>query len=452
MVRTQQPATRKRSRPSHREPTPDDDEEEQEQEEEEEEEEEEEDAPPVRRRRTTLTTHAPRRSRLSTGAGGQQDEDDETGLQARKRARRRKPTDGDDSDDGMAQAQDEDEEQEDAEAMKRGVNPVGRLVRLALAHEYQRKPIRRQDITEKVLGAQFKGDFKQIFDEAQAALQHVFGFSMAELPATTEKISLAQQRRQAAAEAQRGGAGDTTVKSAAAAAAAAKKKDAAGSKSWQLVSTLPEAYRIPLLLAPQLPDDQAVLGLASALVTMVYLSGRSIGENLLRRHLRKFGVEERILVEGNRESGRIDNILAKLVREGYLVKLKDDVVVGQEQTFTYVVGPRGKLEVGREGVLSYVSRVYSGVDGDAVDDGLERKVNRAIGKDEAGERQAGEQEGGGGGGGGGEEDGGAGAGGRGRGARGRGGAARGGRRGGGRATTRRDGSDSEGEAEDGDSD
>ncbi|KAF3922826.1 hypothetical protein ABW21_db0205328 [Orbilia brochopaga] len=210
---------------------------------------------------------------------------------------------------------------------------------------------------------------------------------MVELPATTEKVSLAQQRRQAAAEAQRGaGGGANDAKST-------KKKDATGSKSWQLVSILPEKFRIPNLLAPQLPDDQTVLGLGSVILTLVYLSNRSLQENTLKRHLRKFGIDERIAVEGNRETGRVENILAKLVKDGYLVKLRDEVIPGQEQTFTYVIGPRGKLEMGREGVMAYVKRIYEGADGE-VEDTLERKINRAIGKEDAEEKkQGGENEG-----------------------------------------------------------
>ncbi|KAK6331138.1 hypothetical protein TWF696_003207 [Orbilia brochopaga] len=430
MVRTQQTVTRKRPRRSQREPTREPTPEEEE-EEGEEEEEEEEPAPARHRRSTTAPsardkgkgravqryhaadedeqpTRRGRRSHLPPPA-----EDEETDLQARKRGRRRRQRNDEDEDDDEEQQEEEEEQAEDAAEGRRALDPVSKLVRLALAQEYQKKPIRRQDISEKALGTQYKGDFRQVFDEAQTALKLVFGFSMVELPATTEKVSLAQQRRQAAAEAQRGGGGGEAVK------AAAKKKDATtGSKSWQLVSVLPEKFRIPALLASQLPDDQTVLGIGSAIVAIVYLSNRSIGENLLKRHLRKFGIDDRIAVEGNRETGRVENILAKLVKDGYLVKLRDEVVPGQEQTFTYVIGPRGKLEMGREGVLAYVRRVYEGADGE-VEENLERKVNRAMGKEDGEEKE--KQQGGEGDGGEGESRGG------GRGGRGRGGA-RGGRR------------------------
>ena len=69
---------------------------------------------------------------------------------------------------------------------------VKKLVRLALASEYQRRPIRRGDITEKVLGSQGRR-FKKVFDQAQLDLQSVFGMEMVELPAK-EKVTIRQRR------------------------------------------------------------------------------------------------------------------------------------------------------------------------------------------------------------------------------------------------------------------
>lgn len=67
-----------------------------------------------------------------------------------------------------------------------------KLVRLALASEYQRRPIRRADISEKVLGSQGR-QFKKVFEQAQTELCAVFGMEMVELPAR-EKVTLQQRR------------------------------------------------------------------------------------------------------------------------------------------------------------------------------------------------------------------------------------------------------------------
>jgi hypothetical protein len=69
---------------------------------------------------------------------------------------------------------------------------VKRLVRLALAYEYQRKTIRRADISEKVLGTAGR-QFKRVFEQAQQELRAVFGMEMVELPAR-EKVTVQQRR------------------------------------------------------------------------------------------------------------------------------------------------------------------------------------------------------------------------------------------------------------------
>jgi hypothetical protein len=69
---------------------------------------------------------------------------------------------------------------------------VKKLVRLALACEYQRRPIRRPEINEKVLGNNSR-QFKKVWAGAQDRLGHVFGMEMVELP-SREKLTLQQKR------------------------------------------------------------------------------------------------------------------------------------------------------------------------------------------------------------------------------------------------------------------
>jgi len=69
---------------------------------------------------------------------------------------------------------------------------VKKMVRLALACEYQRRPIRRADISEKVLGSAGR-QFKDVFNQAQLQLRSVFGMEMVELP-TREKVTVQQRR------------------------------------------------------------------------------------------------------------------------------------------------------------------------------------------------------------------------------------------------------------------
>ncbi len=87
---------------------------------------------------------------------------------------------------------------------------VKKLVRLALACEYARQPIRRVDIGVKgdtcpgksseaheliwlvVLGTNGR-KFKVVFDRAQATLRETFGMEMVELP-VREKVTISQRR------------------------------------------------------------------------------------------------------------------------------------------------------------------------------------------------------------------------------------------------------------------
>ncbi len=62
------------------------------------------------------------------------------------------------------------------------------LVRLALFNEQRRMPLRRDEISKKVIGSQ-RGAFKTVFDEAQNILRATFGVELVELPtrAATER-------------------------------------------------------------------------------------------------------------------------------------------------------------------------------------------------------------------------------------------------------------------------
>jgi melanoma-associated antigen len=70
---------------------------------------------------------------------------------------------------------------------------VKKMVRLALSSEYARLPIRRTEISAKVLGEQGSRQFKLVFDEAQKILRSRFGMQLVELPAR-EKVTITQRR------------------------------------------------------------------------------------------------------------------------------------------------------------------------------------------------------------------------------------------------------------------
>lgn len=71
---------------------------------------------------------------------------------------------------------------------------VKKMVRFAIASEYSRQPMRRKDISTKVLGEQGSRQFKTVFEQAQKVLRHRFGMEMTELPAKGNLGGLSQAR------------------------------------------------------------------------------------------------------------------------------------------------------------------------------------------------------------------------------------------------------------------
>lgn len=181
---------------------------------------------------------------------------------------------------------------------------------------------------------------------------------LAELP-LREKNSV-QQRRAAAQKAGSqvaGKAGTTT---------------AAGSGVWMLRSVLPERFHTAEMMPPpKCPTGEAeaaYVGLYSLVVAVVSLSGGALQEGKLERHLKRLNAEQSTPV------GKTQEVLGRMCKEGYLHKVKEGS--GADEVVEYHVGPRGKVEVGREGVAGLVRKVY-GASGEGADD-LARRIERSL--------------------------------------------------------------------------
>lgn len=88
----------------------------------------------------------------------------------------------------QSDAEDQDQDQDnidsghESESMQNGdsVDEMAKkLVRLALACECQRRPLRRSEINDKIMPAR---QFKRIYQQAQTELRTVFGMELVELP------------------------------------------------------------------------------------------------------------------------------------------------------------------------------------------------------------------------------------------------------------------------------
>lgn len=184
----------------------------------------------------------------------------------------------------------------------------------------------------------------------------MFGMTMTELP-NKEKVTIAQKR---AAQRTNGNS----------------QGNSASSKAYVLTSTLPSAYRTPIILhPPKVPSvgaESGYIGLYSFIVSVIYLSdGSRISEGKLERYLKRCNADNYVL-----NGEKTENVLKKMEKQNYIVKIKEREP-GGEEIIDYVVGPRGKVEVGEKGAAALVKTVYGKRDIEMEE--LEDKLEKSLG-------------------------------------------------------------------------
>ncbi|KAE8333084.1 MAGE family-domain-containing protein [Aspergillus sergii] len=225
---------------------------------------------------------------------------------------------------------------------------VKKMVRLALASEYARQPIRRTEISTKVLGEQGVRQFKVVFESAQRVLREKFGMQMVELPGR-ERVTIHDRR-----------------------AAQKVEKPSSTSKSWIVGSTLPAEYRSPEILPPtKAPWESTYTGLYSFIIAVIMLNGGSLPEQKLDRYLARTNADTYTPID------RTDRLLQRMCKEGYLVRTRE--MDGGEELIEYMVGPRGKMEVGTAGVAGLVREVYGVGNTEEQREDFEGRLARSLG-------------------------------------------------------------------------
>lgn len=156
-------------------------------------------------------------------------------------------------------------------------------------------------------------------------------------------------------------------------AAAQKSKGASKPPVSYILSTiLPPAYRTPEIIRPSLfgnsEDEAAYTALCSMVVAIISLSpGKSIPDSKLDRYLGRLNANK------NMPMDKTENVLKKMVQQGYVMKVVDRS--GDEETIDWVVGPRGKVEIGSRGVHGLVKEVY----GASAPEDLQERLTRSLG-------------------------------------------------------------------------
>jgi hypothetical protein len=160
------------------------------------------------------------------------------------------------------------------------------------------------------------------------------------------------------------------------------------SKSWILVSTLPEQYKTdPQIVTPtnaggSREAEASYTALYSFVVSVIYLNNGTLPEAKLERYLKRVNAEVYTTI------GPAEKVLARMVKDGYVEKRRD--TSNGEENIEWAVGPRGKVEVGIKGVTGLVKGVYGfqttadGAEVDNEEEELDRKLKRSLGIQERG--------------------------------------------------------------------
>ena len=195
---------------------------------------------------------------------------------------------------------------------------------------------------QTVLGSQSR-QFKAVFTQAQQLLGDIFGMEMVELP-VRENRTIRQKREAAKAQ--------NTQKT---------------SSAWILTSLLPPRFRDPDILpppqAPTVETESQYTALYSFIIALISLSGGSIADSRLDRYLSRVDANETTPFANSVGINAIDKtekLLKRMEKDGYIRQIKDNS--GGDETIEWIVGPRGKVEVGDQGVRGLVNAVYGEVD------------------------------------------------------------------------------------------
>lgn len=299
-----------------------------------------------------------------------------------------------------------------------------------------------------VLGSQSRR-FKQIFALAQDRLCNVFGLELRELPAKEVYTQAAKRKALKASATQGSGSGGTSTQapgSTQSAAASAATGAGAGTGQYVLVSCLARPFRVPPIIVPPASasagaspsagsrggavastqaggtggdgstlheDSAAFVAFYTVVIALLYLNNGSGTLAWLRRQLMPLGCHESVAAAGGEKT---DVVLARLARLGYLVRVVDKDTAGggggaggdapgiEDETVNFFIGPRGKVEVGPEGVARLVRKVWrvggGGRHGGTrlrpgeVDEDLEKRLRASLNLPAAGGAEGGDASGG----------------------------------------------------------
>ena len=147
-------------------------------------------------------------------------------------------------------------------------------------------------------------------------------------------------------------------------AAKSQSQKEATSNAYILVSTIPEELRKVLTPSKVQSEDgeAAYTALYTLLISIITLSGGELSDPRLRRHLTRLNIDNNMPSmnpnDPTHPSEKTELVLQRMVKQGYLVKVAEGNSYGDEDSTTWHVGPRGKVEVDHESIARFVRTVY----------------------------------------------------------------------------------------------
>lgn len=154
----------------------------------------------------------------------------------------------------------------------------------------------------------------------------------------------------------------------------------ASSTSWVLTSVLPSQFRDPDIIAPPAAptpeEDSVYTALYTSIVSLISLSNNELPNDKFQPFLSRLHLADNAPLNEGRETS--EKLLKRLEKEGYVVRVRQNNNADHEDDISWIVGPRGKIEVGSDGVRGLVRAVYAPAD-DAEEEDLERRVVRSLG-------------------------------------------------------------------------
>ncbi|KAK0497975.1 MAGE-domain-containing protein [Armillaria luteobubalina] len=313
----------------------------------------------------------------------------------RTQRNRAEETEEEEEEDGDASMEVDDEENDPRDDDL--VRKSNQLVRLALFAEHKRNPLRREDISKKVLGSNTRA-FNQVLQLAQTTLQKTFGMELVELRSRAElgKDSIG---------------GDDDLEEARKAVGVKKKAAAAGSKSYILRSVLnPTIIEEAAQVSEKILEQEALeeddnddddddergarsygsliswshtdqigsLGILYIILALILVSGRVLSDAELRAHLKKLRqpMSGSVMFDAHatHKSVPMEAYMNTIIRQGFVER----VVVGDAKkgkgkrvratqgddesgaTYEWRWGNRAHSEVGEKAIAQFVAEFMVG--------------------------------------------------------------------------------------------